>query len=822
MQLRSVMNSTQLALVGQPNCGKSTIFNMLTNIKQHIANYPGVTIDKKDGSYVHKSKNYNVIDLPGTYSFSSYSVEEKITRNYILNKDTDIIVNTIDASNLRRNLYLTMQLFDMQKPMIMAFNMIDVAKQNGYEFDFSALKEFTCAKVVSTVASKKEGLTELKNSIEEVNHDLIAHISATLNYELLNPYIDKIMTLLTTESFELSKHFICIKLFENDEQIKNIVQENNFNSEEIFSTVLEYKEHFKKEYGLNVEQYIVKTRYEKADELVEACTKKEQTKSKTISQKIDNIVLNKFLALPILGLIIFSLYQFSIVYGYELTNITWPILAWLKYSVVSLFPNENIDSIPYLTQFAIWMMNSVNALLNYIPIFMILFFLIALLEDVGYMPRMAFILDRVFSKFGLHGESTLPLVLSGIFAGGCAVPGIIATKGMNDKRAQMATILTIPLMNCLAKIPFFTMIVVAFFQTNMAIMMFMISTITIFIALIVSKLLTFTVLKSQAKTPFIMELPSYHMPTLKGICIKVFDRIWLYLKKIVTIVAAVAVVLFVLIQFPGISKKQERKFELQSIQMQTVFDKNTKKSTYYSYVDNPKKLKNLINFYSQYKYERMNTSSKRVAKNIDEYYQTKNAQFFLFTKPKRDKEAKKINKALKKLLKARKTLIRNIKDEKVENSILGSMGKFFVPVTQYAGFDWKINVAFLSSFAARESSVATLGALYESNKEDEVNSLQSSNVYSSLGAAAIIIFMALTPPCIATMIMIKIQTNSYRWMFFALSYPLVLGLISAILIFQLGNIFMLTGVQAMSYFYISIVLITIVLALIPTKKETYV
>ena len=818
------MNNIQVALVGQPNCGKSTIFNMLTNIKQHIANYPGVTIDKKSGSFNYKKSKIEVIDLPGTYSFSSYSVEEKITRDYILNKDTDIIINTVDASNLRRNLYLSMQLLDMHKPMILAFNMVDVAKQNGLEFDLKKLQKLTNAKVIETVASKKQGLDEIKESILEVKKNQLSHISKALHYKELQKYIDLIKELIDNTSFDLSRHYISVKLFENDAQIIEHIKQNSTNAKQILEYVEKLKKEFKEKFNISCEQYIVKIRYEKADEFVKACTKSSKKHTRTFSDKVDSIVLNKYLALPILASIIFTLYQLSIVYGYELTNITWPILSWLKVSVVSFFPQENIDSIPYLTQFAIWMMNSVNALLNYLPIFFILFFLLALLEDVGYMPRMAFILDRLFVKFGLHGESTLPLVLSGIFAGGCAVPGVMATKGMNDKKAQMATMLTIPLMNCLAKIPFFTLILAAFFEADMALMMFLISTITIFVALAISKVLTLTVLKSHETTPFIMELPSYHIPTLRGIFVKVFDRIWLYLKKIVTIVAAVAVVLFVLIQFPGISKEKKAQLDNKAQNMQNIFYKKIQTNKYYSHIDEKEELKAFINFYNTYRNKRMNTTNKEESKQIDTKFRNINPYFFLFAKPKRDKEARKINKAFKKLLKTRKALFREVKNEKVENSALGSMGKFFVPLTQYAGFDWKINVAFLSSFAARESSVATIGALYESNKEDpRSNSIASSGSYTPLGAVAIIIFMALTPPCIATMIMIKVQTNSYRWMLFALSYPMVLGLLSAIFIFQVGSIMSLSGVEAMVYFYIFIVSITMLLSLIPnSKKEKYV
>lgn len=818
------MSDTQIALVGQPNCGKSTLFNMLTNIKQHIANYPGVTIDKKSGTYIHEEQSVNVIDLPGTYSFSSFSVEEKITRDYILKKETDVIVNTVDASNLRRNLYLTMQLFDMQKPMILTFNMLDVAQQNGLQFDFKKLSSLINARIVQTVATKKEGLQSLKSAVNEVALNPSNYLCKALDYKELQPYIVQLTGLLEENTLEISSHYLAVKLFENDQEITKWVLEHCVNHATIFSRLSTLKEHFKTNHETTSEHYIVKVRYEKADELVQACTIVQKEQKNSLSEKIDAIVLNKYLSLPILGLIIFSLYQLSIVYGYELTHFTWPILASLKSFVVGLFPTENIESVPYITQFAIWMMNSINALLNYIPVFFILFFCIAVLEDVGYMPRMAFILDRIFVKFGLHGESTLPLVLSGIFAGGCAVPGVMATKGMNDKQAQMATMLTVPLMNCLAKIPFFTLILAAFFPQDMALMMFLISTVTIFVALIVAKLLTTYVLKTHATSPFIMELPSYHIPTLRGILTKVFDRIWLYLKKIVTIVAAIAVILFVLIQFPGISQQKQAEFDTEASKMKSTFFKSTANNKYSEHINEEKELRDLINYYEAYKDARMNTHSKTTAQNIDAMFQVENEYFFLFSKPKSNKEARAINKALKRVILTRKTLFKDMKNEKIENSALGAMGKYFVPLTQFAGFDWKINVAFLSSFAARESSVATIGALYETHKESgQPNSMASSNTYTPIGAVAIIIFMAFTPPCIATMIMIRIQSNSYKWMMFAIIYPILLGLIFAVFTFQLGTLFNISGVNAMISFYVLIILLTLLISFIPKpKKEIYV
>ena len=241
------MSSIQVALVGQPNCGKSTIFNMLTNVKQHISNYPGVTIDKKVGSFSFNDKKIAIIDLPGTYSFSSFSVEEKITRDYILKQDTNIILNTVDASTLRRNLYLSMQLFDMQKPMIIAFNMIDVAIQNGYEFDFTRLEKLCNARLIQTVASKKEGINELKKAILEVDNNKEAHISNVIDYKNLQKHVNIIQKLIEPLKLEHSSFYISIKLFEQDKQMFDYVKENIVESKEIFDALKEQAALFEKE-----------------------------------------------------------------------------------------------------------------------------------------------------------------------------------------------------------------------------------------------------------------------------------------------------------------------------------------------------------------------------------------------------------------------------------------------------------------------------------------------------------------------------------------------------------------------------------------------
>ena len=808
------MKNLKTVLAGQPNCGKSTIFNLVSGIEQHIANYPGVTVDKKVGFFKYQDYKIQMVDLPGTYSFSSYSLEERVAKEYIINENPDIIINVVDASNLKRNLYLTFQLLEMGLPVIVVLNMMDVASRREIKIDSQKISSMLNCPVVEASGAKGIGGDEIMKSVVSLYENKTNFEEFKINYEELESFILEIEEQIKDSTSNLSKRWLAIKALEGDETIIKYLN-NEFPT--IKDTLEKQNSLFETRYDKNIVTFLATFRYDSAEIIYQKTVKHENKNQETLTDKADKIVLNRFLALPILFILMFLVYEISIVMGYKLTDYTWPILASFKNLVIDFMPEANFTDVPMITDFAIWMVNSANALLNYIPIFFILFALIAIMEDVGYMPRMAFILDRVFRKFGLHGQSTLPLVLGGAMVGGCAVPGVMSTKGIADERARMATILTVPYMNCLAKVPFYTLLLAAFFRTDMAIMMFYISTITVFSALIVAKILTTTVLKNRETAPFVMELPPYHLPTLKGVVIRSSQRVWLYIKKVVTIVLAVAIVLFTLLQFPGLSDESKVKFENMSNNALSEFDLQIKDSTYYEHINSKEKVSQLLNYYDNYRTKKMINSSD----SVDESFIKQNELFYKFIRPIKDEEAKKVNNALKKLSNDRKNILREIKNEKVETSLLGMAGKSIEPLTKYAGFDWKINVAFLSSFAARESAVATLGSLYENNKADNQRAeeaMAQNSGYTPLHATAIIIFMLLTPPCIATMIVVKMQTNSFKWMLFAIFFPIGLGIISSAIIFTLGNIYSWSGFEAMTYYYIVVLLITLILGLYPNKS----
>jgi ferrous iron transport protein B len=356
--------------------------------------------------------------------------------------------------------------------------------------------------------------------------------------------------------------------------------------------------------------------------------------------------------------------------------------------------------------------------------------------------------------------------------------------------------------------------------------MLFLSTITIFVALLVARLLTATILKSMETAPFVMELPKYHPPTLFGVGQRAIERTWQYIKKVGTIVVAVSVCVFTLLQFPGIGDEKEAYFNGEIEKAVAAFHKKAEGSSYAEQFKDEAALVGLINLYNEYKTAKLNIKGAEASKTLDARYLAKRPELFKFLKPKKDKDAKKIYKALRGLTSKRKSLRREIKEAQIETSFLGMVGRSLEPLTQWAGFNWKINVAILSSFAARESSVATIGVLYQQgadeNKslEERMGAEAGGSNFTPLHALAIMVFFALYPPCLATTIMIKVQTGSYKWMLFSILFPTTLGFIVAACIYTGGSLIGLSGIQMMGVFYGLVVLLAILTGLFKSWSAT--
>ncbi|CCO22900.1 ferrous iron transport protein B [Maridesulfovibrio hydrothermalis] len=810
-----------VALAGQQNAGKSTTYNMLTGANQHVANYPGVTVDKKVGSYREGKTRYEIVDLPGTYSLTSFSLEERVSREFLLEEKPDVVVNVMDATCLRRSLYFTFQVLEMNFPVTVALNMMDVAESQGISIDLQELSSRLGVDVVATVGRKGKGKQALKAAIRKsVNQETYAR-PVTIDYGELEEHVQALEAMLAEEAslgVLYPLRWLAIKLLENDAEVRRIVETKHTQGRRIVEEALSRRVAFEEKSNIDTGDYIVACRDMLAGEIVDACLSKEDDTKQPISERIDRWVLNRAMAPFFLLATVYLIYELSIVQGYKLTMYTWPVLAKFRDIVANVLPSAGLIEDSLLRSMGLWMVDSANTLLNYVPIFLILFALIAILEDSGYMARIAFILDRIFHSFGLHGQSTLPFILGGVFAGGCAVPGIMSTKGIPDERSRLATILTVPFMNCLAKIPLYTLLVNIYFADNKSWAMFFISTITIIMALIVAKLLTSTVLKGRETAPFIMEMPNYHAPTFFGVMQRSIERTLEYIKKVGSIVVAVSLCVFSLLQFPGLGEERMDYYENEMSKAVAVFDAKVA-GTGYAAVSEPAAMLTLLNFYDDYKRARMNSSGKTGAARVDAKFKELNPEMFTILKPRGNKEAKLVNRALRKVSSVRKSLRRKIKEEKIKVSFFGMIGRSLEPVTQLAGFDWKVNIALISSFAARESSVATMGVLYQQGAADNqtleqrMGSEGKHSGMTSLHALAVLLFFALYPPCFAATIMVKVQTGSWKWMIFAIFFPTALGFGVASTVFTLGNALGASGITMMKGFYLFALSIALLIAL---------
>lgn len=812
---------TRVALVGQPNCGKSTLFNMLTGARQHVANYPGVTVDIKKGAFKHNGQTYEVIDLPGVYSLTSYSNEEMVTRDYLLSGKADLVINVLDSSNLKQSLYLTVQMIEMGLPLILALNMADVAKGRGIVVDKDQLSKILDLPVVETVGNKLRGKNELLKALDEQQQRVSSKdaVVYTELSEVINQLTHQIEGLRQDQPLGFPARWGAIKLLENDKAVIEKLQQYGDDGQKVLDHATAAQNGFVAETDDTTANEIGVQRHMAINSLLQTV----QTKTKTgpsLTDRIDRVVVNRFIGPLILLGVIYLLYYLSIDRGYKLSGYFQPWLSRIEFYMGIILPQGGVLEEGLLRSLLLNVTLAINSVLTYIPIFLILFACVAFMEDAGYMPRIAFILDRMLRRFGLQGQSTLPLILGGVFVGGCAVPGVMATRVIADERARLATILVVPMLNCQAKIPLYTMLIAAFFSKQSAGMMVFLSTITLLMALCAAKVLTLTVLRGQPSAPFIMELPPYHVPTIRGVVIRAYERTWIFVKKIGTVVAAVTVAIFFLTHYPSLNAEVKAQYQQKMDAEVAKFRKGIEGTRFAALAADEAGMKNLIDAQERVR----KASFAGIGKEDAMFYIPDSNPFKDVVNPhmKKDKDVKAVTKAWRKFFSARASLLKSMNDDLLDNSVLGRVGKFIEPVTKYAGFSWKVNVSLLAALAAKESTVATLGMLYSSpggNSGEISTGLQDQEGYTPLHALALMIFMALYPPCLATLIMVKMEAGGWKWPLLSLLFPIVLGLTFSSLIYTGGRYLGLTGIQATIGFSIMVVIFTVVLAMIKPKNE---
>lgn len=563
-----------IALAGNPNAGKTTIFNALTGAHQHVGNYPGVTVEKKEGTVKHKETTFNVVDLPGTYSLTAYSVEEIVTRNFLINEKPDAVIDVVDASNLERNLYLAVQLMELGVPLVIALNMSDVARDKGFAIDRGKLSKLLGVPVVATVGHKSQGVQDLLTTVEDIQRTLGEGQGASrqVNYgHEIEPHVKQLSSLIAShERCADRARWYALKLLEDDaETARRVRSLCPQGCEELFKQAAKIRQHIEKVSDADIGTVLADGRY---GFIAGACAKAvSQTAEARLSrsERVDRVLLSRWLGLPIFAAAMYAVFQLTFTLGGPLMSGMEAIFAWLG-STVASFWSEGSDNL-LKSLLADGIIGGVGGVVVFLPNIMLLFLAISFLEDTGYMARAAFIMDRMMHKIGLHGKSFIPMLIGF----GCTVPAIMATRTLETRRDRMTTILVLPLISCGARLPIYALIIPAFFkQTWQAPMLWLMYIIGICLAVLLAKLLRATLFKGEA-APFVMELPPYHIPTLHGLLLHMWERSWQFLKKAGTFILGIAVLMWALSIWPKLDAEHRQQFEQQRVEISARADIGT-------------------------------------------------------------------------------------------------------------------------------------------------------------------------------------------------------------------------------------------------------
>ena len=510
----------KIALVGNQNCGKTTLFNLLTGLNQKIGNWPGVTIERKSG--IIKYSNHELIDLPGIYSLSPYSEEEKISRDFVLKADVDLIINVVDATSIERSLYLTTQLMELDIPVILVLNMVDLISKKGIKIDKEKLEQELKVKVVEVSALKNNCIEDLMNAINEENK--------TSKIKIFDRFIEEKINFISNNITTKHKRFYSVKIIEEDK-----ISDGLYNNEDLNL--------IKGKYDSEMEDVIANERYEFISKVKDKCVIQEKVKE-SITDKLDKVFLNKWLALPIFALIMFGVYYLSVgVIGSATVDIVDGVVGNLKEGLSSYL--TRIGASEWLISLIVeGIISGIGAVLNFVPQLIILFLCISLLETSGYMSRIAFFLDMVFKKFGLSGKTLVPFIVGS----GCSVPGIMATRTVENKSEREMSIVLTPFIPCSAKLPIIALFAEMFFPSKSGIVSASLYFLAILLILILALLLKKFIYKEE-NSSFISELPEYKLPSVKYVLRDVFEKIFSFIKRAGSVILVSSIAVWFLLSF---------------------------------------------------------------------------------------------------------------------------------------------------------------------------------------------------------------------------------------------------------------------------------
>ncbi len=740
-----------IALAGNPNAGKTTIYNALTGARQHIGNYPGVTVEKKESTITYNNQQLKIIDLPGTYSLTAYSVEEVVARNVIINEKPDVVVDIIDSSNLERNLYLAVQLMELRIPLVFVFNMKDMAQEMGIKIDIKSLSHLFGVPIVETVGSKGDGV---KNILDEaIKAAKVPDIKyPVITYDkVIEKYVNSVEELIKQHSTNIENYntrWLAVKLLEGDKDVMQIVP-SPIVAEEVKRAEIEID----KMLGDSPETAIASARYGFISGACQECVTTTVEARHNMSDAIDSVLVNRVLGIPIFLGLMYLVFQLTFTLGD-------PFMGWIEQFFGFLGDKASVMITHDLLRSLVvdGIIGGVGGVIVFLPNIIFLFIAIAILEASGYMARVAFIMDKVMHKIGLHGKSFIPFLIGF----GCSVPAIMATRTLDNQRDRILTMLVTPFMSCGARLPIYLLIIPAFFDKNQALVLWVVYLIGIVMAIVIAKILGMTVLKGES-APFVMELPPYRIPTLKGVLMQMWERSWLYLKKAGTIILFVSIVMWALTVFPLFPAEKAAEFEQGLPELEQAAEEKAAELAEIGYVI-------------------MTDENMQEAESVN----SKLSDMELAKAEKIAAELDEVNMQIE-------DINNKVAEAELEYSAAGRIGKFIEPVLAPIGFDWKIGTALIGAFAAKEVFVAQMGIVYsigEAGEDSEALRDKLRENYSPLVGFAIMVFALLSAPCMATFAIVKRESNSWKWAFFQFFGMTVVAYIVTLIIYQVGRLFM--------------------------------
>jgi len=756
--LTTIAKAVTLGVAGNPNCGKTTIFNALTGARQHVGNWPGVTVERKEGRFKTDGLEFLAIDLPGTYSLAAYSVEEKIARNYLIEDEPGIVINVIDASNLERNLFLTTQLIELGQPMVIALNMMDMADEKGMEIDTETLGTLLGAPVVPLVGRTGEGIDLLKQKIARVIQDE-SEKARRIQIQYPRDIEAEIITLSQLINRDLDDagraRWFAIKLLEQDADAEGFINDLQ-GSAPILEQAEDSIQRIERLFSDTSKAVIAHARYGFIQGAFRECVNTGDRVDTDYSRNIDKIVTNRWLGIPIFAAMMWLMFKLT----YDLGSFP---MDWIDSGVAGLM--NLLSGIMPESMFASLVVDGaiggVGAIAVFLPNIFILFFVIAFLEDSGYMARVAFIMDRVMHNIGLHGKAFIPMVMGF----GCNVPAIMGTRILESRRDRLVTVLLNPFMSCSARLPVYVLVAGAFFPQNAPTVIFSMYVLGVLTAIASGKLFSKTILSGLSK-PFVLELPPYQRPTIRSLLIHTWERGSLFIRKMGTVILVGSIIVWALGYFP------------RQVELDHDYDSERSKLADESRMA-------------------ITTIQDRFEESVDlaraAYVSTmlpfEESKAYTSLVQQRDSLQWGIEQSIVKEI---GLLDHQQAAETSSKKLIGQVGRVFEPLVAPLGFSWRESVALITGFVAKEIVVSTYGVLFGvGNEADESNqglisSLRSSGM-TPLVALGFLVFTLLYTPCLATVAAIRRETGGWGYTLFSIAYSFSLAWLLAFGIYRVGG-----------------------------------